>query len=160
MSHGAGGNPHMRRIAIVAAAALAACVGGAGANPRQSVIVDGVYSLAKIGDRDLETRAQNQRSCSLRPYWGRFTLRSPSWVDAESLFINCKSDGSAAIHVRGTLGSFRMRAGDTIDFFATEAGRDSTIPVFSGILRGATLRVMSDNEGAGDYVYTRRSGTR
>lgn len=146
----------MRRIRFFLIASVAACAGAAGASTQQSIAVDGVYWLARVGDRRLETREQNLRSCSLLPYWGQMSLRSPAWIDAESLFINCSPNGTAQMHVRGDSGSFRRRAGDTLDFFTTEAGRDSTIPVFSAIRRGAALRVIGSDEGEGDYVYLRR----
>ncbi len=146
---------HASRIVLLIA--LSACVAGIGARSRQSVVVDGVFSLTRVGGRVLESRAQNQRSCSLRPYWVQMTLRSPSWVDAESLFINCREDGSSSVHVRGASGTYRSRGKDTIDFYATEAGRDSTSPVFSGIIQGTTLRVFGDDEGDGDYVYVKKA---
>ncbi len=146
----------MRRIRFALIALFAACAGAAGANMQQTTAVDGGYALARVGDRRLETREQNRRACSLRPFWGHMSLRSPVWIDAESLFINCGPEGTAQLHVRGDSGTFRRRAGDTLDFFTTEAGRDSTTPVFSAILRGAGLRVIGSDEGEGDYVYARR----
>lgn len=146
----------MHRFRFVLLASLVACVGAAGASMQQPTAIDGVYSLARVGERHLETRAQNQRSCSLRPFWGQMSLRSPTWADAESLFINCVPNGTAQVHVRSNSGTFHRRTGDTLDFFAREAGRDSTIPVFSAILRGTALRVIGDDEGDGDYVYVRR----
>jgi hypothetical protein len=146
----------MRQFRVVLLASVAACVGAAGATTQQPTAIDGVYLLARVGERRLETREQNRRSCSLRPYWGQLSLRSPVWVDAESLFINCDPNGAAQLHVRGDSGIFRRRAGDTLDFFAKEEGRDPTMPVFSAILRGSALRVIGSDEGEGDYVYLKR----
>lgn len=145
---------HWIRFAVLVS--VTACVGAVGVRTKLPTTVDGLYSLVRVGSRGLETRAQNQRSCSLRPYWGQMLLRSSEWTDTDSLFINCVPNGTAQLHVRSDSGTFRRRAGDTLDFFATAAGREPTVPVFTAVLRGTVLRVVGSDEGEGDYVYVRR----
>jgi hypothetical protein len=145
-------------LSLLAAVGLAACVGGIGARTPSSNPRDGTYVLESVGGRVLETRARNERSCSLRPFWGRIVLRADTWIDAESLFVNCSSARPATLHFRTARGTYAVRTGDSLDFFAPEAGRDSSRPVFSGIFQGKSLILFGDDEGMGDYFYRRQPG--
>ncbi|MBK7908184.1 MAG: hypothetical protein IPJ78_16695 [Gemmatimonadetes bacterium] len=114
------------------------------------------FRLVRVGGRDLESRAANSRSCSLRPFWGRFTLDSASWSSVDSLFINCvSSDRSAELRGREGSGHYVRKGGDTLDFYVSDTTEGVHGYVFSGILHRGSLRLLAADEEPGDYLYRR-----